>query len=328
MKPHILVTRRLPRLAMELLEENFHVECNPNDRGFTHNELLQHVKGKQGLLPLLTDSIDSEVMDSAGKGLKIIANYAVGYNNIDLEAATARKIAVTNTPGVLTETTADLTIGLLVAVARRVTEGETFARAGRYQGWGPLLFLGSDVHHKTLGILGFGRIGRAVAKRATGFNMRTLYHDLQRASLEKEREVNAEFVDRATLLREPDFITLHVPLVPETRHLIGSNELSLMKPTAFIINTSRGEVIDEEALVEALRAGKIAGAGLDVFEHEPCIHPSLLDMDNVVLLPHIGSASIETRTRMGIVAAQNMIAALKGSVPPDCLNPEIYRIVD
>jgi len=324
-KPQILVTRRLPQKAMELLEENFHVECNPNDRVLTRDELLEYVKGKHGLLPLLTDAIDAEVMDSAGEGLRIIANYAVGYNNIDLEAATARKIAVTNTPGVLTETTADLTMALLLAVARRVVESDTFARAGKYQGWAPLLFVGPDVHHKTLGLFGFGRIGLAVAKRAAGFDMRIFYHDLQRAEAKVEKQVNAEYVDKETLLKESDFISLHVPLLPETEHLIGPEELSFMKPTAFIINTSRGEVIDEDALVVALQARKIAGAGLDVFEHEPKIHPTLAKMGNVVILPHIGSASIETRTKMGLVAAQNLIATLKGEVPPNCLNPEVYE---
>lgn len=324
MKPRILVTRQLPQKAMKLLEENFNVECNPNDRVLTREELLESVKGKQGLLPLLTDAIDGEVMDAAGPELRVVANYAVGYNNIDVAAATARKIAVTNTPGVLTETTADLTMGLLFAVARRIVEADTFARAGKYQSWAPLLLVGADIHGKTLGIIGFGRIGLAVARRAAGFDMRVLYHDLHRAETAVEKQVNVQYVNKETLLNASDFVSIHVSLSPETLHMIGSEELSSMKSTAFIINTSRGEVIDEDALVAALRAKKIAGAGLDVFEHEPKIHPELVKMDNVVILPHIGSASIETRTQMGLVAAKNMIAALRGDVPPNCLNPEIY----
>jgi glyoxylate reductase len=324
MKPQIFVTRRLPQGAMDLLEENFNVECNPNDRVLTRKELLSSVKGKQGLLPLLTETVDGEVMDAAGQRLRVIANYAVGYNNIDVAAATARKIAVTNTPEVLTETTADLTMGLLLSVARRIVEADTFARAGKYRNWAPLLFAGTDIHNKTLGLLGFGRIGFAVARRAAGFDMRVLYHDLQRAEAELEKQVNAEYVDKETLLKKSDFISVHVPLSPDTLHMIGPEELSSMKSTAFIINTSRGEVIDEDALVAALGAKKIAGAGLDVFEHEPKIHPALAKMDNVVILPHIGSASIETRTQMGLVAAKNLIAALRGDVPPNCLNPEIY----
>jgi len=325
MKPEILVTRRLPDGAMALLEKNFHVACNPNDRVLSRQELLRSVRGKAGLLPLLTDRINAEVMDSAGPRLKIIANYAVGYNNIDVGVATERKIAVTNTPGVLTDTTADLTMALLLAVARRIVEGDLYTRAGKYVGWDPLLLVGADVHHKTLGLFGLGRIGFAVAKRATGFDMRIMYHEPKRANPDVERAVNAEYVDKETLLRASDFISIHVPLTPETRHLIGPYELSLMKPTALVINTARGEVIDEEALVRALQEKRIAGAGLDVFEREPKIHLALRKMDNVVILPHIGSASIETRTQMGVMAAENLIAALiHKKVPPNCLNPEIY----
>ncbi|MBL7172797.1 MAG: D-glycerate dehydrogenase [Desulfobacteraceae bacterium] len=324
MKPDVLVTRRLPSAAMALLEENFEVECNPHNRVLTREELLSAVKGKDGLLPLLTDRIDTEVMDAAGPRLKIIANYAVGYNNIDVDAATARKIAVTNTPGVLTDTTADLTMALLLTVARRVVESDVYARAGRYQGWDPLLLLGADVHHKTLGLLGFGRVGFAVARRAAGFDMRILYYDQCRADADMEKQVGATCVDLEALLRESDFLSLHVPLTEGTRGLMGPENLSLMKPTAFIINTARGEVIDEEALVRALEEKAIAGAGLDVFEREPMIHPALAKMDNVVILPHIGSASMETRTRMGLIAAENLIAIFKGEIPPNCLNPEVF----
>jgi glyoxylate reductase len=247
----------------------------------------------------------------------------VGFNNIDVPGATSRKIAVTNTPGVLTDTTADLTMALLLAVARRIVESDVYTRAGKYESWAPLLFVGTDVHHKTLGLMGFGRIGSAVARRALGFDMLILYHDEGPVNPEMERQVKAQRVDRETLLKESDFISLHVPLTPETRHLMGPKEFSLMKPTAFVINTSRGEVIDEQALVEALEKKKIAGAALDVYEKEPEIPPALKEMPQVILLPHIGSASLETRTRMGMMAAENLLAYFKGQRPPNCLNPEV-----
>jgi glyoxylate reductase len=325
MKKNIFVTRRLPSAAMELLEKNFEVECNPHDRVLSREELLEQVRDRDGLLPLLTDRIDSEVMAAAGPQIKIIANYAVGFNNIDVPAATARKIAVTNTPGVLTDTTADLTLALILGAARRLVEGDKFTRAGKYEGWAPLLFLGADVHHKTLGLMGFGRIGYAVAKRAMGFDMRILYHDTRRADPALEKQVQARYVDRDTLLREADFVSIHVPLTSETTRFMSTREFSLMKPTAFIVNTARGEVIDEEALVEALKKGQIGGAGLDVFEHEPAIHPALFSLNNVILLPHIGSGSVETRTKMGLMAAENLIAAFQGKIPPNCLNPEVYN---
>jgi len=325
MRPKIYVTRCLPEDAMRLLGENFDVAFNPHGRVLTREELLNAVKGKDGLLPLLTDRIDDEVMDAAGPRLKIIANYAVGYNNIDVEAATVREIAVTNTPGVLTDTTADLTMALLLSVARRIVESDACARAGRYQGWDPLLLLGTDVHHKTLGLIGFGRVGFAVARRSMGFDMRVLYHDRQKADAGIEDQVGATYVDLETLLKESDFVSIHVPLTEGTRGLIGSGSLSLMKPTAFIINTARGEVVDEDALVRALEEKVIAGAGLDVFEHEPAIHPALMKMGNVVILPHIGSASMETRTKMGLMAAENLIAVFRGKVPPNCLNPQVFE---
>lgn len=321
MKPNIFVTRRLPSAAMTFLEEHFEVTCNPFDRVLSRKELLEGAKGRDGLLPLLTDRIDGEVMDQAGPRLKIIANYAVGFNNIDIPAATARKIVVTNTPGVLTDTTADLTMALLLAVARRIVESDVYTRAGKYQSWAPLLFVGTDIHHKTLGLMGFGRIGTAVARRALGFEMRILYHDEGPVNPEMEKQVKAQRVDRETLLRESDFISLHVPLTPETHHLMGPKEFSLMKPTAFIINTSRGEVIDEKALVEALTTKQIAGAALDVYEKEPEISEDLKQMPNVILLPHIGSASLETRTKMGMIAAENLLAYFKGQRPPNWLNP-------
>jgi len=325
MNPAIFVTRKLPHAAMALLEENFQMECNPHDRVLLREELLDAVAGKEGILSLLTDTMDGEVMDSAGNNLKIIANYAVGFNNIDVGAATKRKIAVSNTPGVLTDTTADLAMALILAVARRIVESDIYTRAEKYMGWDPLLFMGSDVHHKTLGILGFGRVGQALAKRAAGFDMKILYHDMFRVDPEIEKKVGATYVDQNTLLKTSDYISIHVPLTPETTGLIDSDTLSLMKPSAFVINTARGEIIREADLVKALTEKKIAGAGLDVFENEPKIHPGLLKMNNVVILPHIGSASMETRTKMGLIAASNLIAKFKGEIPPNCLNPEIFE---
>jgi glyoxylate reductase len=325
MKPAILVTRKLPDAAMALLDEHFQVEFNPHNRVLLREELLEAVKGKDGVLSLLTDTMDGEVMETSGGQLKMIANYAVGFNNIDVDAATQRKIAVSNTPGVLTDTTADLAMALLLAVARRIVESDNYARAEKYRGWDPLLLMGSDVHGKTLGILGFGRVGQALAKRAAGFDMEILYHNRSRVDSELEEKLGATFVDQNTLLETSDYLSIHVPLTPETTALINSETLSLMKPSAFVINTARGEIIQEADLVNALTEERIAGAGLDVFEHEPKIHPELLKMDNVVLLPHIGSASLETRTKMGLVAAENLIAFFNGQTPPNCLNPEIFE---
>ncbi|HMK36076.1 MAG TPA: D-glycerate dehydrogenase [Desulfomonilaceae bacterium] len=325
MTPTIFVTRRLPEGAMQVLEDTFEVLCNPHDRVLTREELLAGVKGKDGILPLLTDRIDEEVLDAAGSQLKIVANYAVGYNNIDLSACSKRRIPATNTPGVLTDTTADLAMALLLAVARKVVPADSYARSGKYQGWAPLLFLGTDVHHKTLGLMGLGRIGFAVAKRAAGFDMNILYHDSMRQDPGLEEEVGAKFVSKSALLSQSDFVSLHVPLTPETHHLISGPELALMKSSAYLINTSRGEVLDEKALVKALQLGQVAGAGLDVFEFEPAIEKELTSMDNVVIVPHIASASIETRTKMGLLAAENLISVLiEGRRPPNCLNPEIF----
>ncbi|MCB2229061.1 MAG: D-glycerate dehydrogenase [Desulfarculaceae bacterium] len=325
MKPKIFVCRRLPEGAMEALESAFDVECNPNDRVLTREELLAGVAGKDGVVSLLTDRIDDEVLDAAGPQLKIMANYAVGFNNVDVPACTAHKVAVTNTPGVLTDTTADLTMALLLCTARRLCESDVYARAGKYDGWAPLLFLGTDVHHKTLGLMGFGRVGYAVAQRAAGFDMNILYHDAHACPPELEAKVGAKCVDKDTLLRESDFISMHVPLTPETHHLMSTDEFAKMKPTAYVINTARGEVIDEAALAAAVKSGEIAGAGIDVFENEPAIHPDLVANPSVVLLPHIGSASIETRTAMGMLDYDNLKACLiEGKVPPNCLNPEVF----
>jgi glyoxylate reductase len=324
LKQKVLVTRKLPDDAMKLLYETCEVELNPYDRVMTEDEIIQGLNDKQGLLCLLTDTINATIMDAA-KNLKAISNYAVGFNNIDVKAATERRILVTNTPGVLTETTADLAWALLMATARRVVEADRFMRRGEYKGWGPMLFLGGDVFGKTLGLIGMGRIGCAIARRATGFNMRVLYYDVNRLSEDEEKALGVEYADFDVVLRESDFISLHVPLVPSTRHLIGAKELSLMKPTSYLINTSRGPVVDEKALVEALQSCRIAGAGLDVYENEPEMAPGLAELENAVLLPHIASASVDTRTRMGTMAVHNLIAGLAGKLPPNCVNPEVFN---
>jgi D-3-phosphoglycerate dehydrogenase len=324
MKPKVFVTRKLPKKAIEIIRAECKMEINPYDRIITREELIEGVKDKEGLLCLLTDKIDSEIIN-CGKNLRIIANYAVGYDNVDVKAATKRKIPVTNTPGVLTDTTADMTWALIFSIARRVAEADKFIKAGKYKGWGPMMFLGGDVYGKTLGIIGLGRIGKAVAKRAKGFDMKVLYFDVFRADEKVEKELNIQFTDLETLLKKSDFVSIHVPLLPSTHHLIGKREFSMMKKTAYLINNSRGPVIDENALVNVLKDKKIAGAALDVFENEPELAPGLADLENVVLTPHISSASIETRTKMAIMAAENLLAGLKGVRPPNIVNPEVLE---
>jgi glyoxylate reductase len=323
MKPPVLVTWKMPERPLALLKETAEVTVNLDDRYLSSKELIAQVPEKVALLCLGVDPISAAILE-AGKNLKIVAIYAVGYNNIDLSTATRLKIAVTNTPDVHAETTADLTFALILAAARRVTEGDRFVRAGKWVRWKPDLLLGSDVYGKTLGIVGLGQIGSAVAKRAQGFNMKTLYTDLRRMNRGVEDQCRARFVSLPELLSQADFVTLHVPLMPETTHLIGSPELRRMKRSGYLINASRGPVVDEDALVEALQQGIITGAALDVFEQEPRVHPKLLEMENVTLLPHIGSGSSETRERMGFVAVQNVFAALQGESPPNILNPDIY----
>jgi glyoxylate reductase len=323
MKRRIYVTRRIPQPGIDMLAERFEVEIYQEDRAIPRDLLLEKAKEADALLTLLTEKVDAELMDVASK-LKIVANYAVGYDNIDVREATRRGIAVTNTPEVLTNTTADMAWALMFAVARRVVEGDKFVRAGKFKGWGPMLLLGNDVYGKTLGVVGTGRIGTAVARRAIGFNMKVLYYDVV-PNETLEREVGAKKVELDELLRESDFVTLHVPLLPSTHHLIGERELKLMKRTAYLINTSRGPVVDERALVEALRNGEIAGAGLDVFENEPELTPGLAELDNVVLTPHTASASVETRARMATLAAENIIAFFEGKRPPTIVNPEVLE---
>ncbi|MBM4081170.1 MAG: D-glycerate dehydrogenase, partial [Planctomycetes bacterium] len=285
--------------------------------------LLKNVKGRDGVLCLLTDTIDAEVLDAA-KGAKIFANYAVGFNNIDVKAATERGILITNTPGVLTDATADMAWALLFSAARRIVEGDKYTRAGKFKGWSPMLFLGGDITGKTLGIVGAGRIGAAMARRSVGFKMKVLYCDPTRNE-ELERELGAKQVDMPTLLKESDFVSVHVLLTPATRHLIGEKELGMMKPTAYLINTSRGPVVDEAALVKALEEKKIAGAGLDVYEDEPKLKPGLAKLPNAVIPPHIASATIWTRGKMAEMAATNLVAALKGERPPNLVNPEVLK---
>jgi glyoxylate reductase len=321
----VFVTRKILEEGLNMLRERYDVEVSDYDGIIPREMLLEKVKGADALLSLLTDNIDAEVMDAAGPNLKIIANYAVGYNNIDVEEATKRGIMVTNTPGVLTETTADFAWTLLMAIARRIVEADKFVREGKFRGWEPMLLLGTDVFGATLGIVGFGRIGQAMARRALGFNMRVLYYDNSRIDEQIEKELKATFVDLPTLLRESDFVTLHVPLTKQTHHLIGEKELKMMKKDAYLINTARGPVVDEKALVKALKEGWIKGAALDVFENEPEIEPELLKLDNVVLAPHIASASYATRSKMSVMVAENIIKALNGEVPPNLVNPEVLQ---
>ncbi|MGJ8455819.1 glyoxylate reductase [Pseudothermotoga sp. U03pept] len=324
-KPKVFVTRLIPEDGLKLLKEYCEVEVSDYDGVIPRELLLKKVKGVDGILSLLTDIIDKEIMDSAGPQLKVISNYAVGYNNIDVEEATRRGIMVTNTPGVLTETTADLAWALMMAIARRIVEGDRFVRDGKFRGWEPMLLLGTDLYGATLGIVGFGRIGQAMARRALGFNMRVLYYSRKRVSEELERELNATFVDLETLLKESDFVTLHVPLTRETHHLIGEKELKMMKKESYLINTARGPVVDEKALVKALKENWIRGAALDVFENEPQVEPELLELDNVVLAPHLGSASYATRTRMSVMVVENLLKALKEEIPPNLVNTEVLK---
>ncbi len=321
MKPKVLVTRNIS--GLEALKEKAEVTINPEDRAMTPGEIIAELPQKVALLSMGGDRITSQILE-AGKELKIVANDAVGFNNIDLAAATRLKIAVTNTPDVLTETTADLSFGLILGVARRIAEADRFVRAGKWVAWTPGLMIGSDVHGKTLGVIGLGRIGSAVARRGQGFNMRVVYTDIRRLDPAIEQQHQLQFTPLRDLLQASDFVTLHVPLTPKTSHLIGAEQLGLMKRSAFLINASRGPVVDEKALVQALLAGTIAGAGLDVFEAEPRVPPELIRMENVLLVPHIGSATLETREKMARVAVNNILAVLRGEIPPHILNPEIY----
>ncbi len=323
-KPKVFVTRAIPEKGFEIIRDFCDVDLWPDELPPRRDELLRHVHGVDGLLCLLTDKIDGEVMDEAGSQLKVISNQAVGFDNIDVNAATARKIPVGNTPDVLTDATADFAFALMMAVARRIPEAERYVHGGKWKTWGPMLLLGVDLKGATLGLVGFGRIGKAVARRAAGFDMRVIYYDPNETK--PSPDLNATRVDFETLLAESDFISLHTPLTPDTHHLIDSEALSRMKPNAVLVNTSRGPIVDPEALYEALKERRIFGAGLDVTEPEPIPMDSpLLTLDNIVIMPHIASASKTSRDMMAWMAAQNLIAGVKGEPLPNCINPQVYK---
>jgi glyoxylate reductase len=326
-RPKILVTQKVPDPAYPLLEAIGDVEANMAEGTiWSYEELLRRGPGHDYIYSLLTDNIDAHFLEACAASsprLKMVANMAVGYNNIDVEAATRLGIAVSNTPGVLSDTTGDLAFALLMATARRIPEAERFLRAGKYTGWGPLLFCGAEVHHSTLGLVGAGRIGKIMAQRASGFEMKVLYYDVHRMTPEDEATYHMTYMPMDEILQVSDFVSVHTPYMPSTHHLISERELELMKPTAILINTARGPIVDEKALVKALQAGTIAGAGLDVFENEPAVEPELLAMENVVLLPHIASASLQTRTLMATMASDNIVAHAQGKRPPNIVNPEV-----
>jgi lactate dehydrogenase-like 2-hydroxyacid dehydrogenase len=310
----VLVTKRIYKEAIDFLQQHAEVDYVSTDDGLSPSELILHAQGKQAIVSHLTDVFSADVLSQL-KGVRVISNVGVGFDNIDIATATERGILIANTPGVNTDTVADLAFALLLAAARRITEADTYVHSGKWKRGTIDMLAGLDVHGRTLGILGMGRIGQAVARRGAGFDMRVLYHN------EAPVEFPAEFASKERVLAEADFISLHVPLTPETRHYIAETELRMMKPTAILINTSRGPVVDEAALAKALAERRVAAAGLDVFEHEPQIHPELLKCENAVLTPHIGSASVETRRKMSMMAAENAVAALKGEQPPSLVNP-------
>jgi glyoxylate reductase len=322
-QPKVLITRPIQQSVIDQISRHCDVQVHPVDEPMPPELLASSMRDVDGVMPAGV-RISKEIIDAAPR-LRVVSNIAVGYDNIDVEACNRKHILVTNTAGVLTEATADLAFALLLAVGRRVAEGDRYVRNGHWKQWEWNCLWGTEMHGKTLGLYGFGRIAQATARRARGFSMRILYHARHRASASVEKEFAAEFVDRETLLRQSDFLSLHVPLTPETRHAIGARELALMKPSAFIINAARGPIVDEEALVQALRVGRLAGAGLDVFENEPQVHPALMGMENVTLSPHVGSATAETRLRMALLASENLLAALRGERPPNLVNPEAWH---
>ena len=324
MKPKVLVTREVFDETLAFLAQHCEVESNQGDRAFDPETLARRLADKDGVMCALTDRIDDKLLARCPK-LKVVSNVAVGYNNIDLAACTARGVMATNTPGVLDDSTADLAWALILGTARRLTELERRVRAGEWTGWRLKQWLGIDVHHATLGIFGMGRIGQAIARRAAGFEMKVLYHNRNRVDSDIERRLNATYVTRDELLRQSDFVVLQVPYSPETHHMIGAGELKLMKPSAILINSTRGGVVDDAALIVALKSGVIRAAGLDVFENEPRLNPEFLWLDNVVLMPHIGSSTEATRRAMAMTAARNLVAALTGSKPPNLLNPEANK---
>ena len=325
-RPRVFVSRRIPDEGLEPIVAQTDADIWPDELPPPRDELLRRVQGVDGFLALLTDRVDDELLDRAGPQLKVVSNYAVGFDNIDVPACTRRGVAVGNTAGVLTETTADAAFALLMAAARRIPEAYDYVRQDRWKTWGPMLLLGPDIHHATLGILGFGRIGREMAKRARGFDMQVLYYDVQAASPEDEQRLGARRASMDEVLAQSDFVTLHVNLTPETHHLMNRQRLAMMKPTAMLINASRGPVVDPDALYEALENGTIAAAALDVTEPEPMPgdHP-LLTLPNCLIVPHIASASYATRGEMARIAAENVFAGLRGEPLPSFVNPEVYR---
>jgi len=325
-RPRVFVTRLIPQDALDRITEATEAEVWPEELPPPYETLLEKARDVDGLLTLLSDRIDDGLMQACPR-LKVVSNHAVGYDNIDAEAATRHGILVGNTPGVLTETTADFAFALLMAAARRVAEADGYTRQGKWKTWGPMILLGQDIHHASLGIIGLGRIGGELARRARGFSMTVLYHDAVRRSQAEEADLGLEYVpELETLLARSDFVSVHVPLSDATRHLMGAQQFSAMKPTAVLINTSRGPVVDQRALYEALRDGTIFAAGIDVTEVEPI--PSddpLLGLDNIIIAPHIASASFDTRRSMALMAADNLLAGVRGEVPPNCVNPEALR---
>jgi len=325
-KPRVFVSRLMAQEGLDKIAQSTEMEVWPEELPPPYEVLLEKARDAEGLITLLSDRIDATLMDTASK-LKVVSNLAVGYDNISVAEATKRHILVSNTPGVLTGTTADLAFALLMSAARRVVEADNYTRKGQWKTWGPKILLGQDIHNATLGIIGLGRIGIEVAKRGRGFSMKVLYYDEIRRSEEEERQLGVEYVpELAKLLSSADFISVHIPLIPQTRHLIGAAEFALMKPTAVFINTSRGPVVDQRALYEALKSGKIFAAGIDVTEVEP-IPPDdpLLTLDNIIITPHIASGSFTTRENMALLAAENLLAGLRGEIPPTCVNPEALK---
>jgi glyoxylate reductase len=322
MKPKVLITRPVQQAAIDEVSAKCDVQVHAIDEPMSAELLAKALRDVDAIMPCGL-RVGKDAIENAAK-LRVVANIGAGYDNIDVNECTRRRILVTNTPDVLTEATADLAFALTLAAARRVVEGDRFVRRGNWPHWQWNFLWGSEMHGKTLGLYGFGRIGQAMARRGRGFSMRILYHARHRVPENIEKELGAQWVDRDELMRESDFLSLHVPLTAETHHSISRREFALMKPSAYLINTARGNIIEEEALVEALQAGRLGGAGLDVFEREPKVHPALIEMDNVVLLPHIGSATAETRLRMALLASANLLAALSGQRPPNLVNPEAF----
>jgi glyoxylate reductase len=324
-EPKIVVTRRIPEPAVEILREAGDVWVSPDDRPLEVSELHDAISGADVVVTLLHDKVDDAFLDAAGDQLRAVCNVAVGFDNIDVPAATKRGVLVTNTPAVLTEATADLAMTLILAVTRRIGEGERIIRAREPWSWHMFMLLGTGLQGKTLGVVGMGAIGQSLARRAKAFGMEIVYSDARQAPAEVEQELGARRVELDELLRTADVVSIHAPLMDETRHLINAETLGLMKDSAYLVNSARGPIVDEAALVDALKAGQIAGAGLDVYENEPETHPGLVDLDNVVLLPHLGSATIETRTAMGVLAAENAVLALRGERPKTPVNPEVLE---